>query len=45
MSTLKTPKNIENNPKFSEDKSEDWEFSAPDLRDVITEDDLSLIHI
>jgi hypothetical protein len=39
MSTLKTPKNIENNPKFSEDKPEDLEFSAPDLRDVITEDD------
>ena len=39
MSTLKTPKNIENNPKFSEDKPEDLEFSDPDLRDVITEDD------
>ena len=39
MSTLKTPKNIENNPKFSEDQSEDLEFSDPDLRDVITEDD------
>ena len=37
MSTLKTPKNIENNPKFSEDQSEDLEFTAPDLRDVITE--------
>ena len=39
MSTLKTPKNIENNPKFSEHQPEDWEFSDPDLRDVITEDD------
>ena len=39
MSTLKTPKNIENNPKFSEHEPEDLEFSDPDLRDVITEDD------
>ena len=39
MSTLKTPKNIENNPKFSEHQPEDLEFSDPDLRDVITEDD------
>ena len=39
MSTLKTPKNIENNPKFSEHQPEDLEFSDPDLRDIITEDD------
>ena len=39
MSTLKTPKNIENNPKFSEHEPEDLEFSDPDLRDIITEDD------
>ena len=39
MSTLKTSTNIENNPKLSVHQPEDLELIAPDLRDVITEDD------
>jgi len=39
MSTSQTPINIENNPKFFENQPEDLEFIAPDISDVITEDD------
>ncbi len=38
MSTSQTPISIENNPKFFDNQPEDFEFTAPDLSDVITED-------